>query len=322
MGVRQQRPNQRVQGRRDDGDRVYTRTDHMTEHTRDTALQLVKQVAQMTDNALGVDTRWFYYYKRRTSGRRCTCALGENNTPSSTCKVCYGTGIVGGYDKYGTRSETLDSTFPGFSFINVTTNSSPLPSTLVLEDGATRGIVRGTLKLVKNTKFIDSFSIASKGQVQVRMKPSGSSIWSIASTASVTPMLSADSIDIEIQLDRERPTDPTPIFLKVYLRYGLLPKDEIKIPGDLPPNTESVSLQEYGYDEQFGTVQIVMGSAGKNRTNRITTFTIDDFLYYIERGRHWKLTEVKPNYALGFYTSFDLTARWVQNYERYKDFPV
>ncbi len=85
---------------------------------------------------------------------------------------------------------------------------------------------------------------------------------------------------------------------------------------------ESVSLQEYGYDEQFGSVQIVMGAAGKNRTGRITTFTIDDFLFYIERSRYWKLTEVKPNYALGLFTSFDLTARWVQKYEVYQKFPT
>lgn len=322
MGVRQYRPNTRSQHSQDDGDRVYTRTDHMSEHTRDMALVMVKQIAQMTDNALGVDTRWFYYYKRRTAGRRCSCALAENNAPSSNCKVCYGVGIVGGYDKYGTRSETLDVTYPGFSFVNVTTRPNPLPSALILEDGATRGIIRGSLKLSNNAGYMDSFSITSKGNVQVRVRATGATTWQIASTLVLTSLLSSNSLDFEIQLDRDHPTDPTPVFLKMYVRYGLLPKDEIKIPGDLPPNTESVSLQEYGYDEQFGTVQIIMGSSGKNRTNRITTFTIDDFLYYIERGRHWKITEVKPNYALGFFTSFDLTARWVQSYERYKEFPV
>ena len=322
MGVRQYRPNTRSQHSQDDGDRTYTRTDHMSEHTRDMALVMVKQIAQMTDNALGVDTRWFYYYKRRNAGRRCSCALGENNSPSSNCKVCYGVGIVGGYDKYGTRSETLDVTYPGFSFINVTTRPTPLPSALILEDSATRGIIRGSLKLSNNAGYMDSFSITAKGNVQVRVRATGTTTWQIASTVVLTSLLSSSSLDFEMQLDRDHPTDPSPVFLKMYVRYGLLPKDEIKIPGDLPPNTESVSLQEYGYDEQFGTVQIVMGSSGKNRTNRITTFTIDDFLYYIERGRHWKITEVKPNYALGFFTSFDLTARWVQKYERYKEFPV
>ena len=80
MGVRMQRANTRVTGRRDDGNRVYTRTDHLVGPARDNALDLIKQVAQMTDNALSVDTRWFWYYKRRTVGRKCTCALAENST--------------------------------------------------------------------------------------------------------------------------------------------------------------------------------------------------------------------------------------------------
>jgi hypothetical protein len=165
---------------------------------------------------------------------------------------------------------------------------------------------------------------ACKGDVTIAVKRPSDSIWTLISSAeSFTQFLgAATELDFEITLKRETTRDPSPRFLKWFIRYGVLPKDECTIPGDLPTNTESVSLQEYGYDEQFGSVQIVMGAAGKNRTGRITTFTIDDFLFYIERSRYWKLTEVKPNYALGLFTSFDLTARWVQKYEVYQKFPT
>jgi hypothetical protein len=316
------RPNVKTQNQRDDGDRIYTRTDHMVGSARDIALGLIKQVAQMTDNSLSIDTRWFYYYKRRTVGRRCSCALGENSSPSSTCTICYNTGIVGGYDKYGTRAETVDSTYPELDLVNIRTDASILPASFVLEDDATRGIIRATIPVSTNAGYVDAFAISSKGNVTVRIRPTGTNVWSTASSAVLATMLNSRSIDLEVQLDRDRTSDKSPVFLKTYIRYGLLPKTEIRLPGDIPPNTESVSLQEYGYDEQFGTIQITMGSSGANRSNRITTFTIDDFLYYIERGRHWKITEVKPNYALGFFTSFDLTARWVQAYEAYKKFPI
>jgi len=325
MGVRMQRANTRVTGRRDDGNRVYTRTDHLVGPARDNALDLIKQVAQMTDNALSVDTRWFWYYKRRTVGRKCTCALAENSTPNNDCTICWGTGIVGGYDKYGTRAETLDTTFPGLSMINVKTKAAPLPSAFVLEDGATKGVLRATVALRKNIGIVDRFDMASSlsSRVSILVKPTSGFTWLPATKANIQPMLSTTSLDFEITLTRDRPSDPSPIFRSLYLRYNLKPASEIRVPGDLPPNTESVSLQEFGYDEQFGSVQISIGpGVGESRTNSLTTFTVDDFFYYIERGRHWKITEVKPNYALGIFTSFDITGRWVQNYEAYKRFPV
>jgi hypothetical protein len=324
MGIRQHRPNERMQQHRDDPGRVYTRTDHMGDNPRRISLDLVKQIQQMTDNALGVDTRWFYYYKRRNAGRRCSCALGEQSSPSSVCGVCYGTGIVGGYDKYGTRTELVDTTFPSLDLINITERVDTFPSSFVLEDGATKGVIRGRLRLVSNNGYVDSMHRACKGNVTITVKRPSESLWTVISSAdSFTQFLgAATELDFEITLNRETTRDESPRFLKWFIRYGVLPKDECMLPGDLPTNTESVSLQEYGYDEQFGSVQIVMGAAGKNRTGRITTFTIDDFLFYIERSRYWKLTEVKPNYALGLYTSFDLTARWVQKYEVYQKFPT
>jgi hypothetical protein len=324
MGLRQYRPNERTQQHRDDPGRVYTRTDHMGDNPRRISLDLVKQIQQMTDNALNVDTRWFYYYKRRNAGRRCSCSLGEQSSPSSVCQICYGTGIVGGYDKYGTRSETIDSTYPGLDLINIVEHSDTLPSSFVLEDGATKGVIRGRIRLAANSGYFDHMNRMVKGDVTILARKAGATVWiNVTDSSSLTSVLgAATELDFEITLKRDTPDKPSPKFLKWYLRYGVLPKDECMLAGDLPVNTESVSLQEYGYDEQFGSVQIVMGAAGKNRSGRITTFTIDDFLFYIERSRYWKITEVKPNYALGLYTSFDLTARWVQKYEVYQKFPI
>jgi hypothetical protein len=322
MGVRQYRANERVGHHRDDPNRVYTRTDHMGDNPRRISLELVKQVQQMTDNALGVDTRWFYYYKRRNSGRRCSCSLGEQANPSSTCLICYGTGYVGGYDKYGTRSETIDSTYMSLDLINVTTNVETTPSSFILEEGATKGVIRGTMRINSNVGYVDNLHIFAKGQYEIVLRPKGGLIWFPANAANLTTLLIHPELEFEIRMWRDSISKASPKFLKMYVRYGVLPKDECMLAGDLPVNTESVSLQEYGYDEQFGSVQVVMGAAGKNKSGRVTTFTIDDFVYYIERSRFWKLTEVKPNYALGLFTSFDLTARWVQKYEIYTKFPV
>jgi len=299
-----------------------TKTDHLARHTREIAQELMLRGAQMTDNALSVDTRWFYYYKRKTVGRRCSCVAGEQSTASGTCGCCYGTGIVGGYDKYGTHTELVDSTYPKLDMINVTTRPEPRPSSLVLEQGATTGVVKARIKMRRNAGYVDNMHVHSTAGVTVEIKASNSAVWVPATSIALTTMLDAEHVDVKVTLHRSSVRDESPVFLKLFVRYGLLPKTEIELPGDIPKNTESVSLQEYGFDEQFGTVNVVMGSAGHGRTSKITTFSNEDFLYYIERARHWKITEVSPTYALGVYASFDITARWVQSFEAYRKFPV
>lgn len=299
-----------------------TKTDHMVTHTREIAQELALRAAQQVDNALSVDTRWFYYYRRRNVGRRCSCVSGEQSQASATCSVCYGTSVVGGYDKYGTWTEVVDCTYPGLDLINVVNKPEPRPSRLVLDPLATTGVVQARVRIRPNAGYIDNFHVAMSGAVTITMRGSNSATWVPATSDNLPSLLNAQYIDFRIRLHRSSIREQSPTFLKLFLRYGLLPKSEIQLPGDIPPNTESISLQEYGFDEQFGTINCVMGSAGHGRTSKITTFSNEDFLYNLERARYWKITEVKPNYALGVYMSFDLTARWVQSYEVYRKFPT
>jgi hypothetical protein len=311
-----------MQSANDSGNAVFTRTDHMGDNPRRIGLELVRAVGKMTDNALNVDTRWFYYYKRKSVGRVCTCCSGEHNAPNAKCVICYGTGIVGGFDKYGTRSETIDFSFDNFTTMNVTTKADSLPVSFVLEDGAKYGTITCFLNIHKNQKVIDSFFVTSKGNVQVSFRREGEAVWKEASKDQLAKDLDPGRIEFMITMRRDHASHPSPIFLKLYLRYAVLPQSEMMIRGDIPTNTETVSLQEYGMDEQLGTIQLVMGSAGQKKLVQLTTFTIEDFVYYIEKGKYWKFTEVKPNFALGFYSSFDITARYVQSYEMYRRFPI
>jgi hypothetical protein len=164
--------------------------------------------------------------------------------------------------------------------------------------------------------------VTSKGNVQVSFRREGEAVWKEASKDQLAKDLDPGRIEFMITMRRDHASHPSPIFLKLYLRYAVLPQSEMMIRGDIPTNTETVSLQEYGMDEQLGTIQLVMGSAGQKKLVQLTTFTIEDFVYYIEKAKYWKFTEVKPNFALGFYSSFDITARYVQSYEMYRRFPI
>lgn len=321
MTLRQFRPQMQT-GRQDPVYATHTRTDHLSETVRDIGTELVLQVAQMTDNAISVDRRWFYYYKRKTVGRRCTCVQGEQQTRDGLCGICYGTGIVGGYDKYGTATEVIDSTYPGAVSLNTTIQPDPRPSVVVLDSQSRKGSFQVRVPLRSNASYVDNITVDSTPGVSFLMRADSASVWTTLTSKNFTAALSGKYVDVQVVLERQTLTEPAPIFKKLFIRYGLLPVSEIQIPGDIPPNTEAVSLEEYGFNEQFGTISVVMGSAGHGRTSKITTFSHDDFLFYVERSRHWKITEVKPNYALGVFTSFDITARWVQDFEVYKRFPV
>jgi hypothetical protein len=107
----------------------------------------------------------------------------------------------------------------------------------------------------------------------------------------------------------------SPAFINIFFRYGLLKKPNLQIAGDIPTNTETVNLQEFGFEEQFGQTQIVFD-------NRITSYTQDDFLYYPEQDKVYKIVEVAPKYAIGKYMGFDVNCRVAQQFEIYRKFPL
>ena len=221
-----------------------TKTDHLAGRVREVAQELVLRAAQQTDNALSVDTRWFYYYRRRNVGRTCSCVSGEQSQASATCGICYGSSIVGGYDKYGTWTDVLDCTYPNLDLINVVNRPEPRPSRLVLDPSATDGVVQARIRIRPNAGYVDNLHVAASGSVQITMRGAGSALWIPATSDNLVTLLTAPYMDVRVAMHRSSTKDPSPTFLKLFIRYGLLPASEIQLPGDIPPNTESISLQE------------------------------------------------------------------------------
>lgn len=300
-----------------------SRTDGLVGPARQIAKQLVAQAIKMNSNALSVDTRYFYYYKRRSTGRTCSCMLGEQTTPDGTCNLCYGTGVVGGYDKYGTYADTLDYTTPMLNMSGVIPDYTQRPMLLVLDAQATSGWVEATFLVRKNAGYVDRLksiysSRAGVSSITLTIRESTAPVSAavpLTDTALTTLITTATSITIRATLTRVSLDAPTPAFSSVYFRYGLLPKPKIQLPGDIPPNTETVNLQEYGFEEQFGITQIVFD-------NRVKSYTQDDFLYYPEQDKVFKITEVAPKFALGEYMGFDVNCRIAQQFEIYRKFPL
>lgn len=320
MGVRNIRFSASTQNRRDDADRVYTRNDHLVDHSREIALGIAKQVAQMNRNALEVDTRLFHYYRRRTVGRVCSCCLAGEVAPDATCMVCYATGVVGGYDKYGTTSHTLDYTTPGLRLVNVLPIMGRRPIMFRLADEAKTGWIEADFDLRTNTGFVDAYKVTrslrpGENDVVAEIRTTSGGPWLELTPESLTGFLVDPRVTIRVTMTRRNTDCRSPVFSHLYFRYGLLEKADTWLKGDIPQNTEGVNLQEFGFEEQFSAITVVFGDTVQN-------FTIDDFLYYAEKDRYWKITEVAPNYALGRTLETKLTCRWLQGFEIQRSFLV
>lgn len=323
MGIRSVRQGAPTQQWRDDGNTAMSRTDGLVGPARQIAEQLIQQVVKINSNALSVDTRYFYYYKRRAAGRTCSCLLGEQNTPDGTCNICFGTGITGGYDKYGTYSDTLDYTTPMLNMSGVVPDFNTRPILMVLDSQSTTGWIEATFDVRKNRGYVDSIrAIYSSRSGFSTVTPTVRAFG--APLSSAVPLsednlrsfiVTAPKITIRVTMTRASLDVVSPAFSSIYFRYGLLPKDRLQIPGDIPTNTETVNLQEYGFEEQFGITQIVFD-------NRITSYTQDDFFYYPEQDKVYKATEVAPKYAIGKYMGFDVNCRVAQQFEIYRKFPL
>lgn len=327
MGVRQQRVNRHVRNSNDSGNRVYARNDQLAITSRDIGQFIVKQEAKQRSNALEVDVREFMYFRRRSSGRICSCMLGGENTPHEHCLICYKTGFVGGYDKYGTRTEVLDVTYPELVLVNVhpNTEDASRPTFFKLDDGAKSGKISALIPIRSSAKYVDAIevydnaeSMEGTGSVTVVCREQGAATWVPFTATNVTQILALETtgmLEVEITLRRKSVSIQSPLFSHLYFRYGLLPKSRTIIKLDIPRNIETITFLEYGFEESFGTISMFAD-------NKIQTYSINDFLYYTQKGKCWMLTEVQPFNALGINVSFDLTARHVQPFEVVTQIPV
>jgi hypothetical protein len=283
---------------------------------------LAKKQAQMGTNAVSsVDKREFYFFRKKTFGRVCSCALGNESSPSKDCNACFGVGFVGGYEKYGTWHETLDFTSGELETINVEPahEMNAVPTLMRLVDGSKKGVLRGSFRMRRNSGYCDAFqivdSVSKDNSVSVVVRESGTNSWIEANIHNMTTLMHADMLDFEVTLSRRGTGSKTPYFSHLMFRYGLLTQDQIIIPVDIPRNTEGISLLDYGFDEQFGSLSLFID-------NRIHTVSNGDMFYFIERNRWLEVTEVQPFHAVGTHISADVTCRFVQPYEAVNRVPA
>lgn len=285
-----------------------SRTDPSVDHVHEIARdQLVPMIQTMSANAVLVDRREFYYFQRKKVGRRCSCYTIESS-PDNSCQVCYGVGIVGGYEKFGTISETIDFTTPDLLMVNCEPayGADSRPVFLQLKDGFNSGYVEATLPIKQNIGAIDTYYLYQPLYTQ------GTQIFASNSTGSgeikkledFEPYLADNKITVRIVFNRINNSRPQKHLMSHFmLRYKT--QAEQLVYGDIPKSDSGLTLTNVGVFDSYTELSIFFD--GKT----VRTYGNEDLLYRLYDGKRFKIVQVTPNIVANILTSIDTRARFL-----------
>lgn len=319
MGLRSFRPlrpdpiqNQQI------NTKSYTNTDSLADYAYTIALeQLVPRIAEKNRNAISVNPKYYYYFIRKMQGRRCSC-VDNKATPEGQCPICWHTGLVGGYDKYGTVTEIIDTTYNNINMVNVEPNydDNTRPVMFKLSNNADIGYIETSLQIRYNKHKVDFltnvFRKTPGTTVQPYIRASTEANYVPLTAESFGTRLTANLVYLKVVLSRIDSSIAQPLFSHLMLRYKI--KDDIRIIGDCPRQQESIALAEFGVYENFNTQSIFFD-------NTISAFNTLDWFYRLDNQTKWKIIEVSPNKPLGLNVSSFVTARKAQSFDVYSIFP-
>lgn len=302
-----------------DSDRITANTDILDDlpqrHARE---DLIPIIAKKSRNASNVTPTYFEFFQRIKTGRRCSCFEVETD-PSGVCPVCFGSGVVGGYTKRGTKTEVFDVTFPNTACANTAPdyNVPTRPVYWSLMKTAVFGSIEFEMEIKQNLGILDLLQIKDYA-------PEGTSIsyWVRAPSETDFVVLTESNLQVRlgqrkllfrIEMKRASPVSPLPKLVVIRIAYRLAVHTEVRV--DIPRTDEALQMEDLGIYQSFNDQTFWIDNTLKNVSN-------EDWMYNTLDGTRWKITRVSANKPQGLLTSWDLNARLALSYERYQYIPV
>lgn len=302
-----------------DDDRVSADTDILGDLPQRHAKEdLIPIIARKSQNASNVDPFYYEYFQRMKTGRRCSCFDVESE-PSGVCKVCYGTGIVGGYNKRGTRTEVFDVTYPNVRCANTTPdyNNPTRPVFWSLIKSSVYGTLEFDIWLKTNVGIVDVLHIMDyqpQGtEIKYYIKSPSDLDFEELTEKSLGVRLGQNKLQFKVTMKRVSPSAPLPKLIGIRMAYRVLPRTEVRV--NIPRTEENLTLEELGIIQSFSSKNFWIDTTLRN-------ISTEDWFYNVLDGTRWKVTSVSDNKPMGILTSWDVTCRLVQNFERYAIVPI
>lgn len=291
----------------EDRDTRASRTEHLEDvPTQELIEQFLPQIALETQQATKTARVPFLYYRKKRSGRRCSCFTTETS-PDGFCQICFGSGFVGGWDLHGCRSEWIDITHPNIRMVNVTGNfaDGQRPVCFKLEDGCRTGFIETEIEVVRNIRKTQKihYSVGSKRlgtNVSVFIKTLSEANYTPLTEASLDARLGEARLLVRIEINRPNTALPSPTFSHLMLRYKLIP--EPLMYGDMNLAEESFEMGDLGFTDAFTTMSLVVPIP-------FSHLETEDFLIRQNDQKRFKVTSKERNVVLEILLSHTLRSR-------------
>jgi hypothetical protein len=268
--------------------------------------QFLPQIAAETEQAVKTERVPFHYFRRKRTGRRCSCFQVETS-PEGQCQICYGTGFVGGWDMHGCRSEWFDVTRENLRLVNCKANynAGTRPVYFTLEDGATQAFVDADFPLVRSIKKTQYIQLGvgnkRKGSAIVPLiKAPADSTFVPLTEDNLNARLGESSLALRIQITRNNTSIPSPRLSHLLVRYRLIPK--IEMFGDMNLGDNSFELGDLGFFDTFTMLNLVLPKSFDHVNN-------EDFLVRQTDQKRFKVTKFQRNAVSGILLSHTVMAR-------------
>jgi hypothetical protein len=279
-------------------------------------------------NDQSLNSNWIEtnYYQRVTAGRRCSC-WGPNTSPSGSCRICWGTGVVGGWTKYGTAHWVLDTTTQNTMLTNITPSFDPDasgPSYFVLDDTAVTGVIetRGSWGGAYGPlDVIDALHWETTGSIKYLIRLYGSSSWKSLTEDNVNDLFSQPAVfDVRVEVSRPTTLSDSPIVGRLLLRILRTPDAETVVRANKPKNTHAMALSELGVIDEWASERWWLNHTLQNITS-------EDWFYDLGRQYRWKIVDVEKlaptvDSHTEYLISWDASVRKVQEDEPIAEFPL
>ena len=270
-----------------------SRTEVLEDEPHKQALdQFLPQIAAESEQAAKPVRQSFYYYRRKRSGRRCSCFTVESS-PDANCQICYGAGYVGGWDMNGCRSEWVDVTYPNLRLTNVIANFKlgTRPVYFTLEDNSYQGFIEADIPLVRNVQKTQSIQLGvggknARNQVNAFIKAPTDSSFVPLDQPGLTARLNQNTITVRIEMSRQNLRVPSPKFSHLMLRYKLIP--EIFMYADMNLAEDAFELGDFGFFDAFATLSLYIPASFDHIGN-------EDFLIRLSDNKRFKITRFERN---------------------------
>jgi len=250
-----------------------------------------QRVRKTNEWLLSVNPFYAYLWIKKIEGIACTCIKDTTEQSDKKCTICYGTKLVGGYDKWGFVSTNIDSQYEGLEIDNhIKVWTELRPHRMVLDRGWERGEIITPFVSQTNSLGWDGYSVddyvydEEHSGIDYYYQARGSDEWKPLSHINFPALTETDNFyRFKIVLWRDNQTYKSPVFGMIQVRYQVKEIPRMRMSRKSMGNRQNIR-EEYGNIEGEGGLQywtldaptIVTTEwvrAGYNPISSVTPFT-------------------------------------------------